>query len=165
MRTLWLALSTITVAACALAFIRADAPKGNGAKGDPVALVKRGDYLVNEVARCGECHTPRDARGRLDKARNLQGAPVPFTPKQRGQEWEDKAPDITMSGKAGHWSEEKLIRYLMNGEEADAPMPAYHLTHDDATAVAAYLRSLPGKPAKGKDRQPEKEKKRAKVDD
>src|SRR5437764_523247 len=31
---------------------------------DQAALIKRGDYLVNQVARCGDCHTPRNARGK-----------------------------------------------------------------------------------------------------
>src|SRR4051794_11803289 len=47
---------------------------------DP-ALVKRGEYLINQVAHCGECHTPRDARGRLDLGRHLQGAKMWFTPR------------------------------------------------------------------------------------
>ena len=114
----------------------------------PADAVKRGAYLVNEVARCGDCHTRRDARGRLDMSRHLQGAPIWFAPKGRQKEFEDKAPNITMSGKAGSWSEEWMIKYLMqggkNGEAPDAPMPAYHLTREDATAVTAYLRSLPG---------------------
>jgi mono/diheme cytochrome c family protein len=36
--------------------------------------IARGKYLVEEVAKCGECHTPRDARNQLDSARWLQGA-------------------------------------------------------------------------------------------
>ena len=58
----------------------------------------------------------------------------------------DRAPDITASGKAGKWGAEKMARYLMGGkgEKPEAPMPAYHLSAEDARAVAAYLRSLPG---------------------
>src|SRR5262249_36219627 len=43
------------------------------------------------------------------------------------------------------WEEAKLIRLLTTGKGADQPMPAYHLAMDDARAVTAYLRSLPGK--------------------
>jgi mono/diheme cytochrome c family protein len=117
---------------------------------DRQALIKRGDYLVNEVARCGDCHTPRNARGRLDRTRHLQGAKMWFRPVARGEEFEDKAPNITLSGKAGKWSEEKMINFLTSGS-ADPPMPSYHLTRDDARAVAAYLRSLKGR--KGTDRE------------
>lgn len=122
---------------------------------DPV-LVKRGEYLVNEVARCGECHTPRDNRGRLDQSRAQQGAPIWFTPKTRMREWENKAPDLTRTGKTGKWGEEKMIRFLMSGKESDPPMPAYRLSRDDARAVTAYLRSLPGRKGgerKGKERK------------
>ena len=125
----------------------ADPPKAGG---NAAALVKRGDYLVNEVARCGDCHTPRDARGELDPARALQGAALWIRPARRGGEWEDKAPDITASGKAGDWSEEKMTRFLSAGKKSDPPMPAYKLTADDARAVTAYLRSLPGKGKGGK---------------
>jgi mono/diheme cytochrome c family protein len=146
MRTTHRALGIMAVLGCGWGLLRADAPKGNA------ALAKRGEYLVNQVARCGDCHTPRDARGRLDMTRHLQGAPIPFTPKQRGKEWEDKAPNITMSGKAGKWSEDRMINYLMKGD-SDPPMPAYRLTRDDAAAVTAYLRSLPGNGAGGKERR------------
>ena len=131
-----------------------------GAKAEAADPVKRGAYLVNEVARCGDCHTPRDAKGRLDMNRHLQGATIWFTPKVRMKEFEDKAPNITMSGKAGSWSEERMIKYLMqggkDGEGSDAPMPAYHMTREDATAVTAYLRSLRGA---GKNEKKERDKK------
>jgi RNA polymerase sigma factor (sigma-70 family) len=116
-----------------------------GKQGDLTALVNRGAYLTNEVARCGDCHTPRDARGKLDMSRHLQGAPIWFTPKVKPKgEWENRAPDITISGKAAKWSEEKMTKFLSTGEKSDAPMPAYRLSVEDARAVSAYLRSLPG---------------------
>jgi RNA polymerase sigma factor (sigma-70 family) len=130
------------------------------AKADGAALVQRGDYLVNQVARCGECHTPRDARGGLDLSRNLQGAPIPFTPRVKRGEWEDHAPDITAGGKAGKWGEAKMIKFLSTGGKSDPPMPAYHLSTEDAQAVTAYLRSLPGKGKDGGDRKGEDDKKK-----
>ena len=143
---------------------------GSGAKalGDPprpdAALVQRGAYLVNEVARCGDCHTPRDGRGRLDRDRHLQGAEMWFAPKIRGQEWEGHAPDITRSGKAGKWTEAKMVRLLSTGKESDPPMPAYRLTEDDARAVFAYLASLPGK-SRGDAKKRGEEKRRKREDD
>jgi mono/diheme cytochrome c family protein len=126
------------------------APAGNA------ALVERGAYLVNEVARCGDCHTPRDARGRLDNSRRLQGAPTWFTPKVRAGEWEGRAPDLTSSGRGGRWSEARMVKLLTTGGDPDPPMPAYHLTREDARAVAAYLRSLPGrKQGAGRERERE----------
>jgi mono/diheme cytochrome c family protein len=112
-------------------------------KDDRQALIKKGAYLVNEVARCGDCHTPRDARGKLDMTRHLQGAAMWFSPTNQAAEFEDEAPNITMTGKAGKWSEDKMTKFMTSGS-SDAPMPAYRLTEEDARAVAAYLRSLAG---------------------
>jgi mono/diheme cytochrome c family protein len=139
-------------------------PAGGQAKDkdDRQALVKRGDYLVNEVARCGDCHTPRDARGRLDLARHLRGAKMWFRPTVPVGEFEDEAPNITMTGKAGKWPEEKMIKFLTSGH-SDPPMPAYKLTDDDARAVTAYLRSVAG--GGNRERGEKGEKKRENDDD
>jgi len=109
------------------------------------ALIKRGVYLVNQVARCGDCHTPRTNKGKLDLTRHLQGASMWFTPKIKPKGWENRAPDITASGKAGKWNEERMVKFLSTGQESDPPMPRYKLSVDDARAVTAYLRSLAGK--------------------
>lgn len=146
----------------------AKAPARADAKEDLAALRQRGDYLVNQVARCGDCHTPRDERGRLDTSRHLQGAPTWFRPRVKPKgEWEDHAPNITASGKAGKWTEAKMIKFLSTGPETDAPMPSYRLTVEDARAVTVYLRSLKGKAGK-KERErkrPERERRRREKDD
>jgi mono/diheme cytochrome c family protein len=103
---------------------------------------------VNEVAHCVDCHTPRNDKGQLDATRDLQGAPTWFTSKITFRKWHNTAPDITASGLATKWSEERLVKFLSTGVQADMPMPAYRLTIDDAKAVIAYLRSLPGKKKK-----------------
>jgi mono/diheme cytochrome c family protein len=123
------------------------------AAGDAQALVKRGDYLVNQVARCGDCHTPRDAKGRLDMTRHLRGAKMWFTPNDKAKEWSDKAPDITITGKAGKWTEERMIKFLSTGKESDPPMPAYKMTLEDARAVTSYLRSVRGGDGKARKRE------------
>jgi mono/diheme cytochrome c family protein len=38
--------------------------------------VERGKYLVEDVATCGECHTPRNSRGELKGAAWLRGATI-----------------------------------------------------------------------------------------
>jgi mono/diheme cytochrome c family protein len=149
MRYGWKVLGALLLVAACGGRLSAEEKTKADPKADP-ALIKRGAYLVNEVARCGDCHTPRNAKGELDMKRHLQGAPMWFTPKVKpGEEWEDKAPDITMSGKVGQWSEAEMIKFMSTGadpkgEKPDAPMPAYKLSPDDARAVTAYLRSLPG---------------------
>jgi mono/diheme cytochrome c family protein len=139
------ALALVLVTAAAVLW---RAPAAGQAKGDNKKdeAVKRGAYLVNHVAQCGNCHTPRNSEGELDATRHLQGAPVWFKPtKIKFKKWEDTAPDLTPSGLASKWSEEKLVKFLSTGGQADAPMPAFKLTADDARAVVAYLQSLPGK--------------------
>jgi mono/diheme cytochrome c family protein len=168
MRYVGIAAAAAVLAAVGVWTIFPERPAaGADAKADAAALVKRGDYLVNEVARCGECHTPRDRRGRPDATRALQGGEVPFAPKVKAGEWEGRAPDITTSGKSGKWSEAMMVKLLTTGnngegEAPDAPMPAYHLTDDDARAVTAYLRSLPGGGDKGGERDKEKDKEKGK---
>ena len=140
------ALALVLVAATAVLW---RAPVAGQAKGENKSdeALKRGAYLVNSVAQCGNCHTPRNSKGELDTTRHLQGAPIWFKPTNaKFEKWEDTAPNITASGLATKWSEEKLVKLLTStGVEADAPMPAFKLTVDDARAVVAYLRSLPGK--------------------
>ena len=140
------AVALVLVAAAAVLW---RAPAAGQAKGENKndEVLKRGAYLVNSVAQCGNCHTPRNAKGKLDAARHLQGAPIWFKPTNiKFEKWEDTAPNITASGLATKWSEEKLVKLLTStGVEADAPMPAFKLTEGDARAVVAYLRSLPGK--------------------
>jgi mono/diheme cytochrome c family protein len=132
----------VLVAACVSANVW-QAPAQEQAKGD--AQLERGAYLVNEVARCADCHTPRNDKGQLDSTKHLQGAPTWFTSKIMFKKWHNSAPDITASGVASKWTEERLVKFLSTGVQADMPMPAYRLSVDDAKAVTAYLRSLPGK--------------------
>jgi hypothetical protein len=126
------------------------------AKDSDADLIKRGEYLVNEVAHCSHCHTPQTDKGELDRARLLQGATLPIRPKKETKNWEDESPDITHGGVAGKWSEAAMIKFLRTGENPDGmkptpPMPVFHLHEDDARAVTLYLRSLPGAKGKGAD--------------
>ena len=140
------ALALVLVAAAAVLW---RAPASGQAKGENKndEALQRGAYLVNSVAQCGNCHTPRNAKGEPDTTRHLQGAPIWFKPTSaKFAKWEDTVPNITASGLATKWSEEKLVKLLTStGGHADAPMPAYKFAADDARAVVAYLRSLPGK--------------------
>ena len=71
-------------------------------------LIKRGDYLVNNVSRCGDCDTPRKDNGELDTSKHLQGAKTWFAPLPnfKFKKWDKTVPDITKSGMASKWSEE-----------------------------------------------------------
>ena len=107
--------------------------------------IERGRYLVEEVAKCTECHTPRNAQGELDHSAWLQGAPIWIVPVRPIPNWADHAPAL-----AGFpsFTEEEGERVLEKGigpegEVLRPPMHIYHMNHADAKAIIAYLKSLP----------------------
>ena len=109
------------------------------------AEAERGRYLVEEVAKCPECHTPRDSRGQLDHEAWLQGAPIWIRPVQHIQNWADQAPAL-----AGlpSFTDEEVERVLEKGigpegEVLRPPMHIYHMAPEDAKAIIAYLKSFP----------------------
>ncbi|MBX9747383.1 MAG: c-type cytochrome [Hyphomonadaceae bacterium] len=117
------------------------------AQQDPVqlsgaALVERGDYLVNGVVLCGDCHTPRLPDMSPDTARHLQGADIGAGPPGFAQ----IAPPL--AGAPAGYTEEQFIAFLQTGVRPDGsqprpPMPPYRLNQEDARAVAAYIATLP----------------------
>ncbi|MGB7436432.1 MAG: hypothetical protein WBR26_06760 [Candidatus Acidiferrum sp.] len=114
-------------------------------KPDDKSEIERGRYLVEEVAKCGECHTPRNDEGELNQQAWLQGAPIWIEPVKPIQNWADHAPSI--AGLPG-FSEEEAERVLEKGigpegETLRPPMHIYHMSHADAKAIVAYLNSLP----------------------
>jgi len=109
------------------------------------AEIERGRYLVENVAMCAECHTPRNAQGELDRNAWLQGASIWIRPVQPIPNWADNVPAL-----AGlpSFTEEQAERVLEKGtgpqgEVLRPPMHIYHMNHSDAQAIIAYLRSLP----------------------
>jgi mono/diheme cytochrome c family protein len=109
------------------------------------AEAERGRYLVEEVAKCPECHTPRDSSGRLDHEAWLQGAAIWIRPVQHIQNWADQAP--TLAGLPS-FTDEEMERVLEKGigpegEVLRPPMHTYHMVPEDAKAIIAYLKSLP----------------------
>ena len=108
--------------------------------------ISRGRYLVERVAMCVQCHTPRSQTGELLETRYLQGAPIPVSaPPNFRIDWAYKAPAI--AGLPGYTIQEG-IKLLMEGVTPDgripkAPMPKFRLTRGDAEAGVTYLKSLP----------------------
>ncbi len=106
----------------------------------------RGEYLVNRVAMCGDCHTPRGPKGGLDRERPFQGAALRFGPSDPSDRagFARCAPAI-----AGmrFWTKAQSIRFLETGltpggAYAKPLMPRFRLARGDAAAMVAYLRSL-----------------------
>lgn len=108
-------------------------------------LAGRGKYIVEQVAMCVECHTPRDSHGVLLRTEYLKGAPVPVqSPPYPQMRWALKAPAI--AGFPGYTTQQgvRLLTEGINrdGRTPDPPMPRYRLSLSDAEAVVAYLKSL-----------------------
>jgi mono/diheme cytochrome c family protein len=110
----------------------------------PASKVERGRYLVEQVAMCGDCHTPHTEKGEPIREKLLQGSPLPFKPSIPMPVWADKAPNI--SGLPG-WEDKDAVKFLMTGLAYNdlpgrPPMPQYRFNQEDAAAIVAYLRSL-----------------------
>jgi mono/diheme cytochrome c family protein len=107
----------------------------------------RGAYLVEALAHCGECHTPRGSLGGLDRTMAYAGT-------LEGPEGE-ATPNITPAPKTGigRWSDGDL-RFLLrsgllpSGDVVGSVMGEVvdhgtsHLTDSDLEAVITYLKSL-----------------------
>jgi mono/diheme cytochrome c family protein len=108
--------------------------------------VERGRYLVENVAMCEECHTPRDRGGNLDESRRLQGAPIWIMPVRHTTNWAMNAPSLAGFEQFTDEQGEQILEHGVgpNGLPIQPPMHIYHMNHADAEAIIAYLRSLPG---------------------
>jgi len=106
--------------------------------------IARGRYIVEDVAVCGQCHTPRDQDGNPDRSRWLQGAPIPWMPAKSNSNLPLSAPRIGGNPPA---DDADMIKLLTTGIWKDGnrlryPMPQFRLERADAEAVVAYLKSV-----------------------
>ena len=114
--------------------------------------VERGNYLVNAIMACGNCHTPRDAEGKVIAEKPLSGGRTFMTPA-----FIATAPNITPDVETGigSWSDAEIKRALIEGMRPDhgrlagvplaAIMPANFykgLLTDDLDAIVAYLHTV-----------------------
>ena len=122
----------------------------NAAKPD---LIKRGDYLVNTIMTCGNCHSPKGPTGADIADKAFSG----------GLSWDEPpfkvtAPNITQDKETGigKWSDGDIKRLLRKGVRPNGtpiatimPTGFYEIiTKKDMNAIVAYLRTL--KPIKNK---------------
>jgi hypothetical protein len=128
--------------------LESPAPRAQKASSPPgqEGSMERGRYLVEDVAMCEECHTPRDEKGNLDKSRRLQGAAIWIVPVHPMTNWANRAPALAGFEQFTEEQGEQILEKGVgpNGLELQPPMHIYHMTHADAQAVIAYLRSLSG---------------------
>jgi mono/diheme cytochrome c family protein len=112
----------------------------------PSALVERGRYLVEGIAGCGNCHTPKGPNGEL-----------PGMALAGGQVFDERpfravAPNITPDPETGigRWTDAQIALAVREGRRPDGsiigpPMPIelYRGISDrDLAAIVAYLRTV-----------------------
>jgi mono/diheme cytochrome c family protein len=110
--------------------------------------VQRGAYLVT-VAGCHDCHTPGTFYGAPDMSRQLSGSGLGWQGPWGVSYARNLTPDQATG--LGSWTDEEILNALQKGVKKDGspmapPMPwpdFAHLTHSDALAIVAYLRSIP----------------------
>jgi mono/diheme cytochrome c family protein len=109
-------------------------------------LVKRGDYLVNGILTCGNCHTPKGPPAAIagkDFSGGLSWDEVPF---------KVTAPNITQDKETGigNYSDADIKKVMRTGIKANGvpvamvmPSGFYEImTEHDLDAVVAYLRTI-----------------------
>lgn len=115
---------------------------------DKDAIWNSGAYLVDALGHCGECHSPRNQAGAVQRERHLAGNPD-------GPDGES-VPSIRSDGEGGigDWSLSEIATYLKNGEDPDFDFAGgamveviedntSRLSDDDRKAIATYLKALP----------------------
>jgi mono/diheme cytochrome c family protein len=136
-------------------------PDATADGGTPSALVQRGDYLVNAVIACGDCHTPRLEGGKFDTTKFLAGDTTPapmclfFNPTS-GECLHARNLTNDVTGLKNRTDDEiktmfmKGLRPAATGGGQPTPlhpvMPYYvfaNMTDADADAIVAYLRTVP----------------------
>jgi mono/diheme cytochrome c family protein len=110
------------------------------------ATLNRGNYLVNALGHCGECHTPRNLLGGSQKGRHLAGGKLP----------DGRTPNLTPA-RLKKWDDKQLADFLRTGATPEGDVPSEtmeevirnttsRLTREDLGAMITYLRSLPSLP-------------------
>jgi mono/diheme cytochrome c family protein len=115
--------------------------------------VERGRYLVETIAGCGNCHTPRGPGGAFAADKHMAGGFVIDEKPFRAV-----ASNITLDKETGigSWTDAQLARAIREGLRPDGsligpPMPFQlyrRISDSDLAAIVAYLRTL--KPIKNK---------------
>lgn len=101
---------------------------------------QRGQYLIEAMGHCGECHTPRGWTGAMDLDRHLEGGMLAgyLAPSLKAEALADRG-----------WNQEDLARFLRDGMSPQGSvfnemfpvmhLSTQHLTDDDLMAMATYL--------------------------
>jgi mono/diheme cytochrome c family protein len=85
--------------------------------GDLTPEEERGRYLTEALGHCGECHTPRNALGAMERTRWLGGGPVPAG--------KGSFPNLTPAKLT--WSDRDIVEYLTSGFTPDYDSAGGHM--------------------------------------
>jgi len=120
---------------------------------DRQSILDRGRYLVDTVALCNDCHTPRNADGSFDKAnRYLAGVEcltdIDPEPGKGCLNSRNLTPDATgLKSRTDAQIKTMFLDGVTPTGKALIPIMPYFLYHNmndaDASAIVAYLRSVP----------------------
>lgn len=112
---------------------------------DLSAQLNRGKYLVDVLAHCSTCHTPRNLMMAEESSRYLAGSPLGG--------W--YAPNITPDKSGiGDWSQQDIVTYLKTGHLEGKAQAAgamgeavehsfQYLPDNDLQAIAAWIKQVP----------------------
>lgn len=119
----------------------------------PTSGIERGRYLVDHVAICGDCHTPRNFIGVPKHALYLAGAT------EKNGPLGEAVPNITPDKESGigDWRRQDIAELLITGIKPDGdnvqglmsevvqgtPHGYKDMKKEDALAIADYLKSVP----------------------
>lgn len=107
----------------------------------PTVLQRRGQYLVEALGHCGECHSPRTLLGGIQFRQWLSGASAP--------DGQSRVPDISI---LSEWTVEDIAEYLSSGFTPDYDVAGglmgevidntRQLSSKDRKAIAEYLKAI-----------------------
>ena len=118
-----------------------------GAQSRSETALERGRYLVDTIASCGNCHTPKGPNGPLP-GKKLAGGDV-----IKHQDFTAVVPNITSDQETGigKWTDDEISLAIREGKRPDGtligpamPSRSYrNLGDEDVRAIVAYLRAVP----------------------
>ncbi len=110
--------------------------------------LERGNYLLNSIVACGNCHTPKGPDGKAIAGQALAGGTVIEVPVFRAV-----APNITPDKETGigAWTDAQIALAIREGKRPDGsiigpPMPVEFyrsMSDNDLRAIVAALRKVP----------------------
>jgi len=117
------------------------------ATGHAETEAERGQYLVETLAGCGNCHTPKGPNGPVPSKKFAGGDVI------KHADFTAVTPNITPDPETGigRWTDRQIFLAIREGKRPDGrllgpamPSRSYrNLADEDVKAMVAYLRSLP----------------------